>query len=604
MGAIISPRDGSKSALERARAAEKGGDLLEAYDVLVQALAATPDDIDLKHRAVLMLARAGATAHARREYIRLGLEDVSDHEDILALGGRLLKDLALAAPDANRRALARDSARKYARAYDVNGGYYPGINLATTTLLAGEPDQAAERAREVLAKIENTAARDYYTVATMAEANLLLGRVPQADLLLAQAISLDAKDYAAHASTLRQFGVICRTLSLSVGWLDRHRPPRALYYCGHMFALPGAYTPDLLGELERNINSALAGIKPGAIFGALAAGSDIMIAEAALRQGAELHVVLPMREEDFIQQSVAPFGKTWIARFHACRHSAATYRLATFEPFLGDDSIFSYSTEIAMGLAVRHAETMETEAHLLAVWDGVPPQGSAGTGADVARWQSTARPKTVIPFSAAMRGKPAPSPQINSAPRSDGPVRKLKAMLFGDVRGFSKLEESQIQPFVDHVLAPLSEELRRLPNQPDEVATWGDGLYIVYDDIAAAAAGALTLLRRFNEIDLAAAGLPNHLALRIGGHAGPVIPLTDPFMGTLNFFGTHVTLAARIEPVTMPGSFYVSEPFAAQLGLAAPGRYQTNYVGQTELAKKFGNMRLFAVNETGAGSYL
>ncbi|MBY0511088.1 MAG: TRAFs-binding domain-containing protein [Rhodospirillaceae bacterium] len=601
MGAIISPRDDSQSALDRARAFEKGGDLLAAYDVLAEALADAPHDIDLKHRAVLTLARAGATAHARREYLRLGLNDVTDHVDVLALGGRLLKDLALTATHETRRALARESADMYAKAYAVSGDYYPGINLATMTLLAGDPAGAADRARAVLRGIGEAAHRDYYAAATAAEAHLLQGHLTDADALFAQAIALDSKDFTAHASTLRQFGVICRALNIASGWLDRHRPPRALYYCGHMFALPGQYPPDLLSELGRGIDTALAGIRPGAIFGALAAGSDIMIAEAALRQGAELHVILPMREEDFIRQSVAPFGEAWIARFHACLRHAATYRLATHEPFLGDDSIFSYGTEIAMGLAVRHAETLETVAHLLAVWDSVPVSGPAGTGADVARWQGTARPATVIPLSAAMRAKPAPSVRTHSAPRPGNPARKLKAMLFGDVRGFSKLEESQIQPFVEHVLTPLSEELLGLPQQPDEVATWGDGLYVVYDDIAGATAGALALLRRFSEIDLTAAGLPNHLALRIGGHAGPVIPLTDPFMGTLNFFGTHVTLAARIEPVTMPGSFYVSEPFAAQLGLAAPGRYQTNYVGQTELAKKFGNVRLFAVNDAGGG---
>ncbi len=120
---------------------------------------------------------------------------------------------------------------------------------------------------------------------------------------------------------------------------------------------------------------------------------------------------------------------------------------------------------------------------------------------------------------------------------------------------------------------------------------------MVYDDVHAAATGALALLKRFSEIDLEGAGLPGHLALRVGGHAGPVTELTDPFMGTKNFFGTHVIIAARIEPVTVPGALYVSEPFAALLSLSAPGRYRTDYVGQSELAKKFGAMRLFAVSE-------
>ena len=590
----------SSSVLEHARLLEKGGDLLQAYDILVEGLASHPDDVDLKHRAVLMLARAGATEHARREFQRLGLEDVEDHEDVLALGGRLLKDLSLSAKGDNRRIFAEESARKYAKAYALKGGYYPGINLATMTLLAGDADRAVDIARDVMKNLagQPEGAESYYTKATAAEAHLLRGEIEQSDDALAAAISLDPQDYAAHASTLRQFVTICRAQGRDASWLDRHRPPPALFYCGHMFPLPGAYDEILLTHLQNQIDEAIARICPGAVFGALAAGADILIAEAALRSGAELHVILPMREMDFLAQSVAPFGESWIARFHDCLHRATTYRLAAHEPFLDDDNAFAYSTELAMGLSVGHAETLQTRAELLAVWDGIAAAGKAGTGADVARWNLTGRKQTIIEFPAPMRKARAMQTQAaEPAHRTVPPARKLKAMLFGDVRGFSKLTELQIKPFVDHVLSPLAEELRGLPVQPEEIATWGDGLYIVYDDVGGAASGALALLHRFNMIDLAAAGLPDHLALRIGGHAGPVIPITDPFMGTTNFFGTHVTLAARIEPVTMPGSFYVSEPFAAQLGLTLPGRYQTSYVGQTELAKKFGSMRLFAVTE-------
>ena len=56
-----------------------------------------------------------------------------------------------------------------------------------------------------------------------------------------------------------------------------------------------------------------------------------------------------------------------------------------------------------------------------------------------------------------------------------------------------------------------------------------------------------------------------------------------------------ITIAARIEPVAVPGTVYVSEPFAALLALEAPGRYSADYIGQTELPKQFGAMRLFAL---------
>jgi len=591
----------ARAFLDQSRLFEKGGDLLKAYDLLVEGLALHADNLDLKHRAVLVLARAGATEHARREFQRLGLEGIKNNEDVLALGGRLLKDLAWAATGESRRRLATQSAAAYAQAYALNQGYYPGINTATMSLLAGDSAAAEQLAGAVLRKLEQqqpeAADESYYVKATIAEANLLLGQIDKANAMLGQAIACDPNDYAAHASTLRQFQLIGQLRHQETAWLDRHRPPPALFYCGHMFSAdaPNHKTPIL--ELESKVKAALNRIKPGAVFGALAAGSDIVVAERALALGAELHVVLPMREADFLAHSVAPYGDGWTPRFQACLARASTFRLATHERFLGDDSVFAYGTEIAMGLAVRHADLMQTRAEQLALWDGIPSTGVAGTGADVARWAVTGRPQTVIAFPQALRRANAKS-GTPFAPTAAPSARKLKAMLFSDVRGFSKLEESQIRPFVDSILAPLAAALRGLPVQPEEVETWGDGLYIVYDDVAGAAAGALALLRRFGELDLEAAGLPPHLALRVGGHAGPVTAMTDPFKGTPNFFGTQVTIAARIEPVAVPGSLYVSEPFAALLGLSAPGRYRTDYVGQTELAKKFGDMRLFAVRES------
>ena len=57
----------------------------------------------------------------------------------------------------------------------------------------------------------------------------------------------------------------------------------------------------------------------GFAFGALACGADLLIAEAALARGVELHVVLPFEEEDFLAQSVRPGRRPgWEARYRAC----------------------------------------------------------------------------------------------------------------------------------------------------------------------------------------------------------------------------------------------------------------------------------------------
>lgn len=71
-------------------------------------------------------------------------------------------------------------------------------------------------------------------------------------------------------------------------------------------------------------------------------------------------------------------------------------------------------------------------------------------------------------------------------------------------------------------------------------------------DAGTAAACALDLQDAMAATDLAAAGLPAHLALRLGGHAGPVFPTHDPVLDALGFMGSHVSRTPWIEPVAPP----------------------------------------------------
>jgi hypothetical protein len=94
-------------------------------------------------------------------------------------------------------------------------------------------------------------------------------------------------------------------------------------------------------------------------------------------------------------------------------------------------------------------------------------------------------------------------------------------------------------------------------------------------------------------VDLTAAGLPLHLALRLGGHLGPIFELRDPVLDERSFMGSHVTRAARIEPVTPPGAIYVTEPFAGALVLAGRNEFQCEYVGHASAAKDYGRLRMY-----------
>ena len=74
--------------------------------------------------------------------------------------------------------------------------------------------------------------------------------------------------------------------------------------------------------------------------------------------------------------------------------------------------------------------------------------------------------------------------------------------------------------------------------------------------------------------------------------APPTAPC-DHITGRTTFYGTEVSKAARIEPVTPPGAVFVTEPFAAILALEAQERFTCRYVGRIALAKKYGDYPMY-----------
>ena len=150
--------------------------MLRAYDMALQALDVHPSDKWLQHRAVMALARSGATETALARYVDYGL-DKEDDEDIAALGARLEKDLVWLTQGAERSRCAHDAAEAYGHVYAHTGSYYPGINTATMRLIAGERDAAEDIARRLIDEIDVLSAAEgveaYYRWATVAEARLM-----------------------------------------------------------------------------------------------------------------------------------------------------------------------------------------------------------------------------------------------------------------------------------------------------------------------------------------------------------------------------------------------------------------------------------------------
>ena len=70
-------RAGPEEWLTEVRRCEREGELFRAFDLARQGLAWFPEDLKLKHRAVLCLASSGATRQALDLMDRLGLDAVA-----------------------------------------------------------------------------------------------------------------------------------------------------------------------------------------------------------------------------------------------------------------------------------------------------------------------------------------------------------------------------------------------------------------------------------------------------------------------------------------------------------------------------------------------
>lgn len=313
----------------------------------------------------LTLARAGATSRAWAAFLAAGLDN-TNQPHALTLKGRLLKDRARQAVGAERAALYTQSGAAYAQAASLRPDSYPLINAAAMALFAGDEAHAAAIAGEVLALIDGDPRQGetpYWREATRAEALLLLGRADEARAILSSAIALAPQAWEDHASTLRQFAAILAATGGDASWLDAYRPAPALHYSGIL-----GVAPDDEAAAEA-IGNAVRDIAPGFGYGALAAGADIIAAEAIIAYGAELHVVLPVDSTDFAASSVAPFGTEWLPRYHALLEAAASLTICG-EMSRAGVALAEYR---AMGMAAERAGLLEARALALRIEPGERP---------------------------------------------------------------------------------------------------------------------------------------------------------------------------------------------------------------------------------------
>jgi tetratricopeptide (TPR) repeat protein len=610
----------SAEAIGVIRGLIRRGDYLAAYDLAedaetrdfqppFSAIART----EIRYLRVLALARSGGSKRAALEAEHLtsslpaGLSPALT-EDIAALSARIAKDIAQHASPDDRPILSAAAAEAYEEVFRRLGRSYAGINAATEWQVAGRPDHARALAEEVLRLVDRELAAikdpadvaNYWAWATQAEALLNLGDTEGAKAALRKAADVGHDDHGAQATTRRQLGFLCRAMGFDPEPIIAALPqPEVIHFCGHMTAPPGAparFPHEQQEAVAAEVRAKLKAHHVGFAHGSLASGADIIVAEAALALGAQLHVVLPFQLDEFIAISVAPAGLEWIERFRRCLGAATSITVASDSAYKGDDTLFAYAARIAMGQAMNRAASIDARVWQLAVFDGDDAYQQAGTAHDIEQWQHAGGTCEII--------RVKPTRTATSAPFLGGSSKRvIRSVFFGDFKGFSRLHDEHIPLFLSTIMQPVSEVLDRYGEHVIVRNTWGDGLFLVMDDTVNGARCALDLQERLSTVDLAAAGLPADMGLRLGGHVAPLVPVYDPVLRLPMVMGRGLTRAARIEPRTPAGEVYVTTGFAALLRLEPGCGVASEYVGHLTTAKNFETTPMYLLRREQAAAH-
>jgi class 3 adenylate cyclase/tetratricopeptide (TPR) repeat protein len=591
------------------------GQTFLGYDILTEGLAFSPGHIALLQQQALALARLGETGKAQ-DILQHLYNQGNMHPDTIGILARTYKDRWQKTRDEQFLKLACDI---YQRGFLIDEhNEYNGINAATLNLLLGEHEHAQEIASRIIEICkkkrpkEKNSTQKYWLLAALGEAYLIVGNYQESVYYYKKAFLQATGMYGNQASTIRQARLIldywqshpecCPMKRKEVNFnelRDVLHIGNVVLCIGHMIDRPDRQEPRfpsvLESEIRQRIKDAITAIDARIGYCSAACGTDILFIETMLERNAEVHVCLPFRHEDFIETSVRFAGEQWVERFRQALKRATSVIEPFQEAYLGDTCLFEYGNKFMLGKTLLHADTLGLQPTLLAIWDGKPGDGRFGTADMITLWKKrygTDRLYTIpitdiTPGEHHLLPKPQhPTAYILKEPKSL--ARKLRSMLFADVVGFSKLMEAQIPYFMHAFIGAIGELIQSERFGPAFKNTWGDELFCIFKETSDAARFALELRDLVMHTDWEKRGLPANTNIRIALHAGPVYSGIDLIAERLNYFGSHVSRSARLEPITMPGNVYVSEPFAALLRTEYVSDLVCEYIGKHALAKDYG----------------
>lgn len=508
------------------------GEAFSAFDVCREGLAFHPDNPRLRQLEAWALAQGGALTHARQRLSLLCTEPHNGSAESWGLLARTWKDLAF---------LEADHKKRDAALAEALGTYQKALHCAA--------DQPAA----------------YYPAINCATVCQLLGAEDKAKMYARKAIESATHQHPADPWATATLGEAC----LLLGDMDQAR----LYY--HSFAAACRHETAVLASARKQARRILdsrhqdssaieqllpldpvlliAGQPPMdgtpiqmAVY-TLTDSTGVQLVDHILESAGILRLILPLAP-DFMPRAILPEPEA-VERW---RKQGADIIIAHPGAKELNDTVLSYCRLIELGMAKDWAETLVTD------WRMFPPPS--------------------IPTEQTTPPAAFPEPQ---------------AFAFADVAGYGGLDEEQIRTFQTQFIPALHDFLHRQTTPPRFCETWGDALFIGFPDLRSAARLSLELQSFFTRYPWQDHGFDKPLRLRIALHCGPALVVFNPFLGRTTFTGSHVSRAARIEPVADEGQVFCSRAFQLCCRALDINGFTFIYAGEFRLPKNSGREKIY-----------
>ncbi|MCF6312146.1 MAG: TRAFs-binding domain-containing protein [Verrucomicrobiales bacterium] len=567
---------------------------------------AQADYLSLSHSSALSLARTGAIKSAQSLLQEL-LSIDPHHLDTVCLLARLQKDLAdqCAADSESKTRHLQAALSYYTQACELEGqNYYPLINRATIAFLLGKQDEAMKDAVKVVELCQQEQAQDqtpdYWLSATLGEALLLQGDLSQARQYYSEAAAAIGHDFSSLQSMRSQARRILLAMSEDPAQLDAaFVMPRVVIFSGHLIDAPDRAQPRFptssLPHAIKEIHRTLEQWSPLIACCSAAPGADLIFCEQVIATSNQLRIVLPFDLKTFRHYILESSDQQWLDRFDLVISQAISVVTAShgdYHESLQGPAIYDFVNRIILGSALFESQSLEVPLQTLALWDGLPAPAPGGTADCIALWKSCD-----LALDTQINPLQVTSPTATNIASTTQPIdqsqQQIKAILFADIVGYSKLNDYELPHYYQQFLQQIAATIEACDFSPLTSNSWGDAFYFVFDSVREAGLFALEFRQAIEKINWTPQSTGKALRFRIALNAGPVFKLSDPLTGTLNYTGQHTNRAARIEPIVQEGQIYVSEYFAALAAVEQITEFSLEYVGYRPLPKNYGSSRVF-----------